>query len=111
MLGPLTPIETPTHETPTLWRDESSAEVVDSHQYLTSFVFDWAMKYCVDDEGLIPILDFNVFNTHLFRHRIAIRNGVSVGQKAMGFGAYFSPDSPHPNEKPGDTRPRKPFSL
>ena len=107
--GPLTAVETNGSVVPRVWRDESSRELVDSRQHLVPFVFDWAMEYCVDDEGLIPVLDFRNVLAYVFRRRLEIRNGVDAGQKSMAFGAYFSSDSPHPGEKPDDPRPRKPF--
>ena len=107
--GPLTAVETEDSETPQVWRDEGSGELVDSRQHLIPFVFDWAMEYCVDDEGLIPVLDFRNVLAYVFRRKIEIRNGIDAGQKSIAFGASFSSDSPHPSEKPDDPRPRKPF--
>jgi hypothetical protein len=109
ILGPLSAVETGDSGTPSRWRDEGSGEIVESRQHLTSFVLDWAIEYCVDDEGLIPVLDFRNVHTYVFGRKLEIRNGVDVGQKSMGFGAYFSSDSPHPGERPDDVRPRKPF--
>jgi hypothetical protein len=110
-LGPLTGIDTSDTEVPGLWRDESSGEVVDSRRHLISFILDWALEYCVDDEGMIPILDFRNLRTHLFGHTLEIRDGIGVGRRSMTFGAHFSPDSPYPAEPPGDTRTRKPFRF
>ncbi len=109
ILGPLTAAETGDSGTPSCWHDESSGEIVESRRHLTSFILDWALEYCVDDEGLIPVLDFRNVLAYVLGRKIEIRNGVDVGQKSMGFGAYFSPDSPHPGERPDDGRPRKPF--
>ncbi len=112
LLGPLTAAETDEKGPPSLWRDESSGELVDSRQHLISFVLDWVMEYCVDDEGLIPLLDFRNMRTYLFGRALEIRDGVDVGRKrSISFGAAFSEDSPHPSEKYGDNRPRKPFHF
>lgn len=111
LLGPLTAIDTSDREPPSLWRDEGSGEVVDSRRYLISFVLDWATEYCIDDEGMIPILDFRNLRTHLFGHTLEIRDGVGIGRRSMAFGAKFSPDSPHPGERSDDTRTRKPFRF
>jgi hypothetical protein len=112
LLGPLTPLDINDPGSPALWRDESSGEMVDSRQHLISFVLDWAMEYCIDDEGLVPLLDFRNVLTHVFGHDVQVRDGVDVGRKrSMTFGAAFSEDSPHPSEKPGDNRPRKPFHF
>lgn len=107
--GPFTAIGTDDSETPSIWRDESSGELVDSREHLIPFVFDWALEYCVDDEGLIPVLDFRNVHAYAFRHKLEIRNGIDTGKKSIGFGAYFSADSPHPGETLDDPRPRKPF--
>lgn len=111
--GPMAPIETGDDRTqPSHWRDESSGEVIDSRQYLISFIFDWAMKYCVDAEGLIPVLDFRNVLSYILGKKLEIRNGIDVGpQKAYRFGATFSSDSPHPSNRPDDPRPRKPWSA
>ena len=109
LMGPLTPFET-SEAGPQLsrWRDENSGEIVDSSQHLVSFIFDWAMEYCVDAEGLIPILDFRNVLSYILGKKYEIRNGIDVGpQKSYAFGAYFSPDSPHPSERPDDPRRRK----
>jgi hypothetical protein len=111
ILGPLTAAETDNSGTPSRWRDESSGEMVESRRHLTSFILDWALEYCVDDEGLIPVLDFRNVLAYVLGRKIEFRNGVDVGQKSMGFGACFSPDSPHPGDSPDDGRPRKPFCF
>jgi hypothetical protein len=107
--GPLTAIETSDTEQRGLWRDKGSGEVVDSRRHLNSFVLDWALEYWVDEEGMIPILDFRNLRTHLFGHTFEIRDGIGVGRRSMAFGAHFSPDSPHSRERSDDTRMRKPF--
>jgi hypothetical protein len=111
LLGPMTPIETGDDRLqPSHWRDECSGEVVDSRQYLISFIYDWAMEYCVDDEGLIPVLDFRNVLSYILGKKFEIRNGIDVGPlKTYAFGARFSPDSPHPSDRPDDPRPRKPW--
>jgi hypothetical protein len=106
LLGPLTAVETGDVEPPVLWRDENSGAAVDSRRHLISFVLDWAMEHCVDDEGMIPILDFRNLRTRLFGRTLEIRDGIGVDRKSIAFGAHFSPDSPHPGERPGDTRTR-----
>ena len=112
LLGPLMPLDRDGSGPPSSWRDESSGEVIDSREHLISFVLDWAMEYCVDDEGLIPLLDFRNLRTHVFNRKVEIRDGVDVGRKrSITFGAAFSEDSPHPSENPGDCRPRKPFQF
>lgn len=112
MLGSLTAVEMGDPGTPSLWRDESSGELVESRKHLTSFILDWAIEYCVDDEGLIPVLDFRNMLAYIYGRRLEIRNGVDVGKnKSMAFGAYFSPDSLHPGERPGAPRPRKPLHF
>ena len=112
LLGPLTPLTTDGSGSPALWRDGSSGEMVNSRQHLISFVRDWAMEYCVDEEGLIPLLDFRNVLTHVFGRVVQVRDGVDVGRnRAMTFGATFSKDSPHPSEQPGDNRIRKPFQF
>lgn len=112
MLGSLTAVETSDPGTPSLWCDESSGELIESRKHLTSFILDWATEYCVDDEGLIPVLDFRNMLAYIYGRRLEIRNGVDVGKnKSMAFGAYFSPDSPHPGERPDDPRPRKPLHF
>lgn len=110
LLGPLTPLNRDGSNPPSSWRDESTGEVVDSRQHVASFVFDWAMEYCVDEEGMIPLLDFRNLRTRVFNRKVEIRDGVDIGRKrSLAFGAHFSEDSPHPSEKPSDDRPRKPF--
>ena len=112
LMGPLTPAEAAESSTPSLWRDEGSGQLVDSRTHLISFVFDWAMEYCVDEEGKIPILDFRNMVAYIFGSKLEIRDGVDVGKnKAMTFGAFFSEDSPHPWEKPDEARPRKPLEF
>ena len=106
LLGPLTAVETGDAQPPRLWHNENSGGVVDSRWYLISFVLNWALEYCVDDEGMIPILDFRNLRTRLFGRTLEIRDGIGVERRSMAFGAHFSPDSPHPGERPGDTRTR-----
>jgi hypothetical protein len=109
LLGPLTAVETGEPETPSSrWLDESSGEVIESRQHLFSFILDWASEYCIDDEGLIPVLDFRNMLTYIYGRKLEIRNGVKDEKnRSMAFGAYFSSDSPHPSENPDDPRPRK----
>ncbi|MDQ4127795.1 MAG: hypothetical protein M3151_07610, partial [Actinomycetota bacterium] len=110
LLGPLMPLDRDGSSPPSFWRDESSGEVVDSREHLISFVLDWAMEYCVDDEGLISLLHFRNLRTHGFYRKVEIREGVDVGRKrSITFGAAFSDDSPLPSENPGEGRPRNPF--
>lgn len=78
--------------------------MVDGRQHLISFVLDWAMEYCVDDEGPIPLLDFRKVLTHLFGHDVLVCDGVDASRKrSTTFGAAFSEDSLHPSENPATT--------
>jgi hypothetical protein len=112
LMGPLIPIQQEETNPLSLWHDKSSGQIFRSRDHLISFVYDWTMEYCVDEEGLIPILDFRNMLTYIFGRKMEIRNGVEVGQnRSMKFGAHFSEDSPHPNEESGDARLRKPFQF
>ena len=86
ILGLLTAVETDDPRTPSLWRDESSGEVLESRQHLISFILNWAIEYCVDDEGLIPVLDFSNVLAYVFGRKIE-------------------------EERPDDTKLRKPFQF
>jgi hypothetical protein len=111
LLGPMTPIETG-DDSPQAshWRDESSGEVVDSRQHVISFIYDWAMEYCVDAEGLIPVLDFRYVLSYILGKKFEIRNGIDVSPlKAYAFGAHLTPVPTRPSDKPDDPRPRKPW--
>jgi hypothetical protein len=109
-MGSLAPLESNQSGAPERWRDKGTGEDVESREHLIEFIRAWALHYCLDDEGIIPLLDVRNLRTYIGESLLEVRNGVEVGPRGMAFGAYFSEDSPHPHAQ-RDGRPRRRFHV
>ena len=52
-------------------------------------VQEWAKANCLDDEGMIPFLDFKNMNLHESGRAIVIRSGIQEGERRIGYGGAF----------------------
>jgi hypothetical protein len=43
---------------PSQWRDPRTGQVLDVRDRLINLIHSWALAYCLDDEGNIPLIDF-----------------------------------------------------
>jgi hypothetical protein len=94
IMGTLIPVPQAGQPVALNWRDPASGQAFESRERLVGQIYDWAMTYCLDDEGRVPLLDFRNLVTHLDGHTLTVRDGVDSGSLALNFGYYFSPDMP-----------------
>jgi hypothetical protein len=87
------------------WFSEKTGEIVDSLEHHLNVIRGWVVQYCTDDEGRIPVLNFQNMLFHFAGQKIEIRDGISIGPRGPKFGFFFSKDSPPVGFGPDDVRP------
>lgn len=50
---------------------------------------EWVKANCLDDEGMIPFLDFKNMKLHEAGRAIVIRSGIQEGERHIGYGGAF----------------------